>query len=125
MLGVRSLPLGMWLAQPWRHRARRDATRWHRRSRGTLCVSHTLTNCVMDLLATSFSSTPPMNTCTVRLVTKVLAICLTSRGQVALQLQSRARPPEQLVGGKTGGRHCRQGQVSYIVLTELVWVEDK
>ena len=41
------------------------------------------TNCVMDLLATSLSSTPPMKMCTVWLRTNWEAMDLTSRGQVA------------------------------------------
>jgi hypothetical protein len=43
----------------------------------------TLTCCVMDLLATSLSSTPPMKTCTVWLVTNCEAMAFTSLGQVA------------------------------------------
>mmetsp|Transcript_5482 Transcript_5482/g.16626 ORF Transcript_5482/g.16626 Transcript_5482/m.16626 type:complete len:253 (+) Transcript_5482:83-841(+) len=50
------------------------------------CMPLTIcTFCVMDLLATSFSSTPPMNTCTVWLTTNCDAIALTSRGHVALK----------------------------------------
>lgn len=48
------------------------------------------TCCVMALLATSFSSTPPMKMLTVRGPTNWDAICFTSLGHVALRVEGRA-----------------------------------